>query len=230
MTPISSVPDEWLNQKCGHKVNMIYPKRGKNLERIDMVKRNAKNFLRFHIEKINKKAYDSSTRLEKLKQELNLTKIPMRIEAFDISNTSGSEATGSMIVFENGDPYKKDYRRFKIKTVTGIDDLAMMQEIVRRRYSGTQKEKLSPPDLIIIDGGKGQLNAAYEVLNGLKIKDIEVISLAKKFEEIYKVNAFDPIKLPNNSTTLLLLQKIRDEAHRFAIKYHRLLRGKRFII
>ncbi len=220
---------QWLRKKRGNIVNLFYPKRGEKLYRVEMTKRNAKNFLQVEIEKQKKKQQTSHDLLLKLKLELGLDKFPLRIEAFDISNLSGTEAVGSMIVFQNGESLKKDYRRFKIREVKGIDDYRMMQEVIRRRYSGTLKEKLPFPDLIIIDGGPGQLNAAQAELKKMNLLNYDIISLAKQFEEIYTPSSSHPIRLSDGSPTLLLLQNIRDEAHRFALKYHKLLRGKRIL-
>ena len=162
---------------------------------------------------------------EQLERLLGLPKRPERIEAFDISNIMGHQAVGSLVSFLNGKPDKNNYRRFRIKTVEGIDDFKMIAEIVRRRYQRLKKEGLLYPDLIVIDGGKGQLAAAVEELEKIGA-DIPIISLAKQQEEIFLPKKKNPVKLPLDSLGLQLLQRIRDEAHRFAISYHRLLRGK----
>lgn len=155
--------------------------------------------------------------LKGLAEELNLGKPPVWIDAFDVSNIYGKEAVGSLVRFRNGLPYKNGYRRFKIKTVTGIDDYAMMKEIVFRRY-----KKAEYPDLILIDGGKGQLSAARDILPS----NVKVAGLAKQYEEIYLPEKKNPLWLPKDSPALKLLMRIRDEAHRFAITYHRKLRRK----
>lgn len=157
--------------------------------------------------------------LEDLKNELSLKKMPVWIDAFDVSNIMGKHAVGSLVRFRNGMPFKNGYRKFKIKTVTGADDYAMMNEIVSRRY-----KKKEYPDLILIDGGRGQLHAAQKVLP----KNIKIVGLAKKFEELYLPDKISPLRLPKNSPALKLLMRIRDEAHRFAINYHRKLRSKKF--
>ena len=162
---------------------------------------------------------------EQLERALGLTRLPERIEAFDISNTMGNQAVGSMVSFWQGKPDKNNYRRFKIKTVVGIDDFKMMAEIVYRRYKRLKEEHKVYPDLIIVDGGKGQLSAALKELTVLKV-DIPIISLAKREEEIFSPGKRIPVKLSLHSLGLKLLQRIRDEAHRFAITYHRKLRGK----
>ena len=181
--------------------------------------------------------------LADLHSVLQLRTLPRRIEGFDVSNIFGREAVGSMVTFLDGRPFKEGYRRFKIKTVVGIDDYAMMREIVRRRYNrsvrparpGSQLPRRAGepvegraedlPDLVLIDGGKGHLNAALEVINELRL-DLSAVGIAKEFEQLFLPGRSEPIVLPPQSRALQLLQRIRDEAHRFAIGYHRLLRGK----
>ncbi len=161
--------------------------------------------------------------LSELKALLKLKKIPQRIEAFDISNIGGSQAVGSMVLFYNGESDKSGYRRFRIKDVKGIDDYAMLREVIIRRYT---REKLPSPDLILIDGGKGHLSCACAALKRAGLKGVAVISIAKGKEKIFLPQRKEPLLLPKNSSTLQLLRKIRDEAHRFAISYHKLLRTK----
>ena len=168
--------------------------------------------------------------LADLQSVLQLPRLPRRIEGFDVSNIYGREAVGSCVSFVDGKPWKDGYRRFRVKSVPGIDDFAMMQEILRRRYQGlspqgTVPEKKPHPDLVLIDGGRGHLNAALEVLKELKL-DLPAAGIAKEFEEIFLPGRREPILLPPESRALQLLQRVRDEAHRFAIGYHRLLRGK----
>lgn len=165
---------------------------------------------------------------EQLQRAANLPRLPERIETFDISNIMGKQAVGSMVSFVNGKPDKHNYRRFKIKEVDGIDDFKMIAEIVRRRYQRLKKEGLIYPDLIVIDGGKGQLSSACRELEQLDIQ-IPIISLAKRDEEVFLPKKRNPIKLSKESLGLKLLQRMRDEAHRFAITYHRKLRHKNFI-
>ena len=162
---------------------------------------------------------------EQLQRALELPRLPERIEAFDISNIMGNQAVGSMVSFLSGKPDKRNYRRFRIREVRGIDDFKMMAEIVRRRYSRLQREGASFPDLILIDGGKGQLCAACDELESLRI-EIPIISIAKREEELFLPERKNSIILSRQSLGLKLLQRIRDEAHRFAIAYHRKLRGK----
>lgn len=165
---------------------------------------------------------------EGLKRLLNLKKIPEHIEAFDISNIRGEEATGSMVSFFKGSPDKNNYRRFRIKTVNRIDDYGMLSEVVYRRYCRVIKEKLSLPDLVLIDGGRQHLLAAGKQLNNLGIQ-IPLVSIAKEEENIYRKARKKPIKLTEGTPALNLIRRIRDEAHRFAISYHHLLRRKRVI-
>jgi len=162
----------------------------------------------------------------KLKKILKLPELPLRIEAFDVSNISGKEAAGSMVYFNNGLPDKSNYRKFRIKNVKGIDDYAMMKEIVRRRYKRLKEENKAFPDLIIIDGGKGHLGAAYEELLGLNLSHIPVIGIAKQEEKIYTLGSCEPLDINRDSEMLHFIQSIRDEAHRFALKYHHTLRRK----
>jgi len=157
-----------------------------------------------------------------------LDKEPQHIEAFDISNLHGEQATGSMVTFINGKPNKNYYRRFKIRGVKGIDDYKMLTEILRRRYGRATRIDLRKPDLIVIDGGKGHLGIAREVLGELGL-NIPIIAIAKREELIYTVNNKNPISLNQDSQALQLIQYIRDEAHRFAIKYHHLLRKKQVL-
>jgi excinuclease ABC subunit C len=158
--------------------------------------------------------------LEQLQAALKLPEVPTRIEAFDISNIFGDHAVGSMVVFEGGKPHKAHYRKFRIETVAGIDDYAMMREVIRRRYSGSLAAQLPLPDLILVDGGKGQLGAAVEELKALSLK-LSAIGLAKRFEWIFLPERPEPVILLPTSPVLHLVQHIRDEAHRFAITYHR---------
>jgi excinuclease ABC subunit C len=152
----------------------------------------------------------------------------LRIEAFDVSNICGAQASASMVSFYKGAPDKNNYRRFRIKTVAGIDDYMMLREVIKRRYQRLKEENLSFPDLIIIDGGKGHLNIARDELRALRV-DVPLISIAKEKEEVYTVGRKTPLRLSSDSAALLLIQRIRDEAHRFAVKYHHLLRRKKMI-
>ncbi len=204
----------YLTKLKGKKVSIVVPQRGEQKKLLDLV---YKNLLY---------ATDQEDRaLINLRDHLHLTGIPYVIECFDISTIQGQFNVGSMVQFRGGEPDKSNYRRFKIKTVHQQDDFASMAEIVRRRYTRLLAEKKELPNLIVIDGGRGQLNAAWDVLTELNLR-IPVIGLAKREEEIYRVENEKPMKLSQKEPGLLLLRRIRDEAHRFAITYHRLLRGK----
>ncbi|MBU1076316.1 MAG: excinuclease ABC subunit UvrC [Spirochaetes bacterium] len=165
-----------------------------------------------------------------LKKELHLKRDPESIEGFDISNIQGKFAVGSMVRFTEGIPDKKEYRKFKIRTIEGIDDVKMIREIVFRRYKRILEEKKALPDLILIDGGKGQLHFAQRALQELGLENLPAVSLAKKEELIFRSHTDEPIRLPGSNPGLRLLQRIRDEAHRFAIQYHKLLRSKNLVI
>ncbi len=165
--------------------------------------------------------------VESLQEVLNMSSSPMLIECFDISNILGTLAVASMVCFENGSPAKDKYRRFKIREVDQIDDYAMMQEVIKRHYSRKMNEKQAMPDLLMVDGGKGQLSSAMETLKEIKCPSLTVIGLAKKNEEIFLPGQSEAIVLDRHSAALRLLQAVRDEAHRFAIAYHRKLRTRR---
>jgi len=168
------------------------------------------------------------TQAQQLQRAFSLSKMPERIEAFDISNIMGEHAVGAMVSFFHGKPDKKNYRKFKIKEVQGIDDFKMIAEIVRRRYRRLKNEKRQYPDLVVIDGGRGQLSAALEQLKLLDVH-IPIVSLAKREEDVFLPGKRIPIKLSKDSLGLQLLQRLRDEVHRFGVSYHRKLRGKSFI-
>jgi excinuclease ABC subunit C len=170
----------------------------------------------------------SCDQLQDLKNLLKLKKLPQRIECFDVSNIFGEQASGSMVSFYKGAPDKNNYRRFRIKTVSSIDDYGMLAEVVYRRYARLSREKLTLPDLILIDGGGAHLLTAARVLKNLGLK-IPIASIAKEEEHIYIQNKNKPIKLKSDTPALNLIRRIRDEAHRFAISYHHLLRRKKII-
>ena len=169
---------------------------------------------------------DGGRVLDQMQKALALPRRPRRIEGFDISNIAGREAVGSMVVFVEGKPARQDYRRFRIRTVEGIDDYRMIREVVRRRYSRLLEEKKALPDLVVIDGGKGHLTSAKKELDALGLADLPVISIAKQHEHLFKHESDRPIIFPQNAPLLHLLQYLRDEAHRFAIGYHRRLHKK----
>jgi len=233
--------ERWLTSKRGNRVYIKVPKRGNKKELVDMALRNALEALENLKQKVAAEQARTIGASEELAEVLDLSYVPTRIEAFDISNIQGTNSVASMVVFEKGKPSKKDYRRFRIKGIEGPDDYASMAQVVERRFKRGLEEKKTLetqgkdpdfgkfsrlPDLILIDGGKGQLNAAISSLRKLGLDYIPVISLAEKNEEIYMENQDEPIVIPKNSLALQLLQRIRDEAHRFAITYHRSLRGK----
>ncbi|AYO30057.1 excinuclease ABC subunit UvrC [Biomaibacter acetigenes] len=222
--------EEWLTQKKGSKVSITIPRRGEKKKLAEMVAENARTFLDQRESMKDREKMKSQKAMEELKTYLKLEDIPNRIEAFDISNTKGTESVASMIVFEGGSPKKQDYRRFKIKTVEGPNDFESIKEAVSRRFKraieGDEKFK-DLPDLLLIDGGKGQLKYAREALRELNLEYIPTIGLAKEFEHIFVEGKDDPIILPRDSEALYLVQRVRDEAHRFAITFHRQLRDKR---
>jgi excinuclease ABC subunit C len=165
--------------------------------------------------------------LIELKEVLGLKNMPVTIEAVDISLTAGTNPVGSLVVFKYGEPYKSGYRKFKIESVEGTDDYAMVAEVVRRRYTRLSKERQTMPDLLVIDGGKGQVNAAYGELEKLGIT-VKIIGITKKNEEIWFSDRNKPLVLSRHSQALQLIQRLRDESHRFAQRYHKLLRSKTF--
>ncbi len=181
------------------------------------------------VEKQKLKAAGKGEVLIELQKAIELENLPEMIEAFDISDIYGDSAVGSMVVFSGGKPENKSYRKFKIKTVPGIDDVGMVKEVIRRRYTRLIREKELLPDLILVDGGKGQVNGAKGVLKELGLESIPVVGLAKGEELIFLPQRSRPIRLPFSSPVLHLIQHIRDEAHRFAIRYHRLLQKKKLI-
>jgi excinuclease ABC subunit C len=220
---------EYLWEQRGKKVPIHVPQIGEKKHLIEMAITNAR--LNLGERKLEKKKAERDRipqAVKDLKEYLKLDRLPRRIECFDNSNTQGTDPVASMVCFVDGQPRKSEYKRFKIKTVTGADDFASMKEIVKRRYTKVKKEKLQVPDLILIDGGKGQLNAALEALDEIEFRDAcDVAGLAKRLEEIFLPGKFDPIMIPKTSSALKLLQRARDEAHRFAITYHRQKRSKR---
>lgn len=230
------VLEEWLSEKREGRVHIKVPKRGQQKELIDMVGRNALEALNKKEMELTQKKARTIGAMEELKRYLGLSVLPSRIECYDISNTQGTESVGSMVVFEDGQPKKDQYRRFRIKTVEGPNDFASMYEVLTRRFAHATAEREKEngdgkfdrlPDLIIIDGGKGQLQFARRAMAEQGYSDIATFGLAKKEELLFREDEDEPIVLPRDSQSLFLVQRIRDEAHRFAITYHRSLRGKR---
>ena len=230
LLPMDSVDrelfSEWFSSMKGQQVEVSVPQRGYKKDLIKMAEENAQNFLAERRRQWQYTIDKAGGAVKKLAEVLDLPRLPERMECYDISHMQGAETVASMVVFEGGKPVKREYRRFKLKTVQGKpDDFASMAEIMERRY-GNEKD-WPIPDLIIIDGGKGQLNAALPVIRAMGVTDVPVISLAKRIEEVFVEGESESIILEHHTPELQLLQQIRDEAHRFAITYHRRLRGKR---
>jgi excinuclease ABC subunit C len=228
--------EEFLSHVRGSKVRIRVPQRGGKRTFLATVTRNAEEaFARHRL----KRASDHNARaraLTALQDALDLPEAPLRIECYDISNLAGTEIVGSMVVMEDGLPKRSDYRRFKIRSLNQQDDFASMAEVLTRRFTNYLKEREEgvhagkrfayPPNLVLVDGGKGQLGVAVAVLEELGLEEIPVAALAKRFEEVYRPGDPEPIRIPRDSEALYLLQGVRDEAHRFAITYHRTLRDK----
>lgn len=222
---------QYLHQTKGKKVKIHRPQRGEKAQLMRMALSNAKlslNQRKLEKEKAERNRIPHSVR--ELKEHLHLQRLPRRIECFDNSNIQGSDPVASMVQFVDARPRKSGYKRFHIKTVEGPDDFASMYEIVTRRYSRLKREKKQIPDLVVIDGGKGQLSSAMKALRDIDFDtEFEVIGLAKRLEEVFVPDRSDPYMIPKSSSALKLLQQVRDEAHRFAINFHRQTRGKRTI-
>ena len=235
LIPDQDFVEQWLTELKGRKVRIFVPMKGAKKDLLEMACENAERFL-LAKEELEKNREEL---LQDLKGKLHLKKVPRRIEAFDISNFQGGNAVGSMVFFEDGEPNKEQYRHFKIKSVEGADDYGMMYEVLLRHYQKAVEEN-DLPDLILLDGGRGQLNVAQEVFKELKVKDIDLISLAKERsleelrlsrfrkteEKIFHPQFREPIILGRHSSLLHFLDRIRDEAHRFAITYHKKIRSK----
>ncbi len=222
--------ENYFKEKFSKKVEVTLAKSGVKKKLLDMAEKNASDYLSKVIDKIKHKDDMTKNACERLKDVLGLKKYPKRMECYDISNISGVDKVGSMVVFIDGEADKKSYRRFKIKTVEGANDYASHQEMMRRRLAklGTKEEERFPkPDLIIIDGGKGQLSAVKQVFDEFGITDIELISLAEREEEVFTLFFEESIVIDKRDYVLKMLQRIRDEAHRFAITYFRSLHSKR---
>jgi excinuclease ABC subunit C len=238
----------WLEKRKNSKVDFVIPKIGEKYKLVFMVKKNARLMLDELILSKMKRDFTPPS-LDALKRDLKLTKLPRRIECYDISHIQGTDTVASMVVFFDGKPKKSDYRKFKIQSVSNEtgqpDDFLSMREVIFRRFKryAEQEEKTngaqdkenkkidesfsSMPDLVIIDGGKGQLSSAVQVLDDLGIKNLNIIGLAKRLEEVYLPGDTDPQSIPKTSSGLKLLQRVRDEAHRFAVTFHKNLRDKR---
>ena len=239
----SKVLEEWLSTQRGTNVALIEPQRGEKFELVQTVKRNAHQSLIQYLSKRANDAAVSGSALAEIAEQLELAELPLRIECFDISNIQGTSMVASMVVFEDGQPKKSDYRRFSISDEAGFDDTRAMHYVITRRFKryldekdidiaeatsqGGQRPKFAyPPQLVVVDGGKPQVNAAAKALQELGITDIALCGLAKRLEEVWLPNSSEPIIFPRHSEALYLLQKLRDEAHRFAINFHRSKRSK----
>ena len=220
----------YFKERYQKKVEILLVKTGVKRQLLEMAEKNAEDYLQKSLDKLKHKNDMTKNACSRLQQILGLKKYPKRMECYDISNISGVDKVGSMVVFIDGEADKNSYRRFKIKTVEGANDYASHQEMMRRRLAKLntdEEERFPKPDLIVIDGGKGQLSAIKEVFDEYHIDDIELISLAEREEEIFTLFLEQSIKLDHRDHALKLLQRLRDEAHRFAITYFRSLHSKR---
>ena len=239
----SDLLQQWLTEQRGKSVNLIQPARGEKFDLVQTVKRNANQALIQYLSKRANDAAVSGSALAEIAEQLELAELPLRIECFDISNIQGTSMVASMVVFEDGQPKKSDYRRFSIDDDAGFDDTRAMHHVITRRFKryldekdidvaeataqgGSRPKFAYPPQLVVVDGGKPQVNAAAKALRELGITDIALCGLAKRLEEIWLPNNSEPIIFPRHSEALYLLQKVRDEAHRFAINFHRSKRSK----
>lgn len=221
--------EEWLSSKAERRVRITIPQRGSLKSLVKMCRENAMLQLReLQIQKMKNQGQVPYA-VSALQRDLRLKELPRKIECFDISNLQGSDSVASMVVFEDGKPKKSLYRKFIIKSVDGPNDFASMQEVIQRRYSKLKEENTPLPGLIMVDGGKGQLSSAVEILNELGFTDYNIIGLAKRLEEVFFPGKSEAESIPKTSSGLKLLQQVRDEAHRFAITFHRGRRSKRTI-
>ncbi len=224
--PESELTAEWLSQRRGGRVELLAPQRGRRRELVAMAEENAALALQSHL---LSRGNRQQVVLEDLQRALSLPEPPHRIEAFDISTIQGHETVASMVVWMDGDMKRDEYKRYRIRTVTGADDFAAMQEVVTRRYGKALESDGVLPHLILLDGGRGQLNAGIKALEAIGLDYLPIASLAKRAEEVYVPERLQPLVLDMGSPALQALQKMRDEAHRFAITYHRKLRTRRAI-
>lgn len=221
--------ENWLSKKRDSKVEVIVPQKGLKKDIVNMANENAEKYLKDEEERIIREDRQTMGAVKELGKYLKLSHLPRRMECFDISHIQGSETVASMVVFEDGMAKKSDYRRFKIRSTEGKpDDFKSMREVTKRRYEKLAESDM--PDLIVIDGGKGQLSSALEIIRGAGHLTVPVVGLAKRFELVFIEGESEPVVLPRHSESLYLIQRIRDEAHRFAITYHRKLRGKRNMV
>lgn len=222
---------QWITDKNDTRVQILIPQRGDKAALVRLATQNARLQLNAHTLKRSetRERLSISSGVQALQDHLKLSRPPRRIETFDISNIQGSDPVASMVCFVDGKPKKADYRKYKIKEVIGPNDFAMMQEVIGRRYKRLVDEEQPLPDLILIDGGKGQLSSAKQVLDQLGLVDLPVIGLAKRLEEIFLPGQSESIIIPKTSPALKILMQARDEAHRFAVTFHRQQRGRRMI-
>jgi excinuclease ABC subunit C len=224
--PDAELVGQWLSELARRRVALQVPQRGARREFVAMAEQNAALALQNHLlSRTNRQQLV----LEELQRTLELPGLPNRIEGYDISSIQGTEQVGSMVVWENGDMKKDDYKRFRIRTVAGADDFASLEEMLRRRFRKSLEQGTALPDLVLIDGGRGQLNVGLKVLQELGLDYLPLVSLAKQREEVYRGESLHPLVLDPTSPALHTLQRIRDEAHRFAITYHKTLRSRRTI-
>ncbi len=225
----NDILEKWLSTKSSKNVKILIPYSAELKSLMGICRQNAI----FDLNEIKlqrmKKEGQVAYVLKSLQRDLYLPKPPIRIECFDISTLQGADTVASLVVFENGKPKKSDYRKFIIKSVHGVDDFASMSEVIERHYKRVLEEQKPFPDLIMVDGGKGQLNSAIKILKKLGVINYNIIGLAKRLEEIYLPDKREPLMIPRTSSSLKLLQQIRNEAHRFAITFHRQRRMKRTI-
>ena len=230
--------EQWLSKQRGSRVEIRVPQRGDKRGLHETATKNARESFGRHRLKRGTDHNSRARALEELKKHLELPEAPLRIECYDMSHLQGTDYVGSMVVLEDALPRKSEYRRFKIRGVGGNDDYAAMEEVLSRRFENYLAERDAPrstdskfsypPQLLVVDGGKGQLGVAMGVLKSLGLEEeIPAVALAKRFEEVFMAGRSDPIELPRGSEALYLLQRIRDESHRFAVSYHRVLRNKR---
>ncbi len=220
----------YAEERAGRKLTVTRPKFGIRRELLDMAEGNVKEYLEKSVSAIAHKNDMTTGACERLKELLHLSRYPKRMECYDISNISGVDKVGSMVVFTDGEADKVLYRRFRIRTVEGANDFASLQEVLRRRLAklGTaEEERFARPQLIVIDGGRGQLSAVKEIFDELGVSDIDLVALAKQEEEVYTLSSPDPVRIDRRDYALKTLQRIRDEAHRFAITYFRSLHSRR---
>ena len=221
--------EDYFRGKYSKSVTVTLPKQGIRRQLVDMAESNAREYLEKALDKIRHKEDMTKNACRRLQEVLGLSRYPRRMECYDISNISGVDKVGSMVVFIDGEADRQSYRRFRIKTVEGANDFASLQEVLRRRLAklGTEEEeRFEKPDLIIIDGGKGQLSAVKEIFDSEGVTDIDLISLAKREEEIFTLHSKESVILGRRDYCLQMLQRIRDEAHRFAITYFRNIHSK----